>query len=372
MVMLDSGFTPRDCPVLAEKLRNVLKTMVNDFVQRHKIEVPMSCVGWIVPDPSETLAPDEVQILSKDSKFRCPDGTESNVVLGDVLVKAVEKPELRRYTDMIVCSVQGTRWFADLLAGGGYDEDKAIAIWQPSIVSHFKNADLKYSHPPDNLSENFHKNTLRVDDFLEQHQGCKFDDVIPRLQSFLLGGLRDISSVGKYSNLHDVTVYTLGYAHNETIRLAYMFCNILDGAKSGLTVLPEVIKSDTKLYHKCSPEWKECGEEKPETNEMNAQRPKGMTEFVMDAIMSHAWNHRDLQLQQVDIAFSRHHGHRDSALEKPWQDAESRLQRVKCNNEHAALTMEMELSKIRKHVEKMREEYRKSIRRSFSGLKIER
>jgi hypothetical protein len=27
-----------------------------------------------------------VQILSRDSKFRCPDGTESNVVLGDVLV----------------------------------------------------------------------------------------------------------------------------------------------------------------------------------------------------------------------------------------------------------------------------------------------
>ncbi|KAG1866468.1 RNA dependent RNA polymerase-domain-containing protein [Suillus tomentosus] len=372
MVMLDSGFTPRDCPVLAEKLRNVLKTMVDHFVQRYRIEVPMSCVGWIVPDPSGTLAPDEVQILSKDSKFLCPDGTESNVVLGDVLVKAVEKPELRRYTDVIVCSVQGTRRFADLLAGGDYDGDKAIAVWQPSIVSHFKNADLKYSHPPDNLSENFHKNTLRVDDFLEQHQGCKFDDVIPRLQSFLLGGLRDISSVGKYSNLHDVAVYTLGYAHNETVRLAYMFCNILDGAKSGLTVLPEVMKSDTKLYHKRSPEWKECGEEKPETNEMNAQRPKGMKEFVMDAIMSHARNHRDLKLQQVDSAFSRHHGHRDSSLEKPWQDAESRLQRVKCNNEHAALTMEMELSKIRKHVEKMREEYRKSIRRSFSGLKIER
>ncbi|KAG2159731.1 RNA dependent RNA polymerase-domain-containing protein [Suillus bovinus] len=365
MVMLDSGFTPRDCPVLADKLRHVLKTMVDNFVQRYKIEVPMSCIGWIVPDPSGTLAPDEVQILSKDSKFLCPDGTESNVVLGDVLltrhpcklptdsqkVRAVEKPELRRYTDVIVCSVQGTRRFADLLAGGDYDGDKAIAIWQPSIVSHFKNADLKYSHPPDDLSENFHKNTLR---------------------SFLLGGLRDISSVGKYSNLHDVAVYTLGYAHKETIRLAYMFCNILDGAKSGLTVLPEVMKSDTKLYHKRSPEWKECGEVIPETNEINAQRPRGMAEFVMDAIMSHARNHRDLKLQQVDSAFSKHHCHRDSSLEKPWQDAQSRVRRVKDSNEHAALTMEMELSKIREHVEKMREEHRKNVRRSFTGLKIER
>ncbi|KAG2369444.1 RNA dependent RNA polymerase-domain-containing protein [Suillus spraguei] len=379
MVMLDSGFTPRDCPVLADKLRHVLKTMVDNFVQRYKIEVPMSCMGWIVPDPSGTLAPDEVQILSKDSKFRCPDGTESNVVLGDVLlarhpcklptdtqkVRAVEKPELRRYTDVIVCSVQGTRRFADLLAGGDYDGDKAIAVWQPSIVSHFNNADLKYSHPPDNLFENFHKNTLRVDDFLEQHQGSNLDDLIPQLQSFLLGGLRDISSVGKYSNLHDVAVYTLGYAHKETIRLAYMFCNILDGAKSGLTVLPEVIKSDTKLHHKRSPEWKECGEEKPETNEINAQRPRGMTEFVMDAIMSHARKYRDLKLQQVDSAFSKHHSQRDSSLEKPWQDAQS-------SNERAALTMEMELSEIREQVEKLREQHKKSIRPSFSGLKIER
>ncbi|KAG1757697.1 RNA dependent RNA polymerase-domain-containing protein [Suillus lakei] len=386
MVMLDSGFTPRDCPVLADKLRHVLKMMVDKFVQRYKIEVPMSCVGWIVPDPSGTLAPDEVQILSKDSKFRCHDGTESNVVLGDVLltrhpcklptdtqkVRAVEKPELRHYTDVIVCSVQGTRRFADLLAGGDYDGDKAIAVWQPSIVSHFNNADLKYSHPPDNLSENFHKNTLRVDEFLEQHQGSKLVDLIPRLQSFLLGGLRDISSVGKYSNLHDVAVYTLGYAHNETIRLAYMFCNILDGAKSGLTVLPEVIRSDTKLYHKRSPEWKECGEEKPETNEINAQRPRGMTEFVMDAIMSHARNHRNLKLQQVDSAFSKHHGHRDSSLEKPWQDAESRVRRVKYSNDDAALTMQTELSKIREHVEKLREEHKNRIRRSFSDLKIER
>jgi hypothetical protein len=35
-------------------------------------------------------------------------------------VRAVENPELRNHTDMpvIVCSVQGTRRFADLLAGG--------------------------------------------------------------------------------------------------------------------------------------------------------------------------------------------------------------------------------------------------------------
>lgn len=49
MVMLDAGFTPRDCQVLADKLRNILKTSVNNYVKRYRIGVPMSCTAWIVP-----------------------------------------------------------------------------------------------------------------------------------------------------------------------------------------------------------------------------------------------------------------------------------------------------------------------------------
>ncbi|OAX44361.1 hypothetical protein K503DRAFT_846492 [Rhizopogon vinicolor AM-OR11-026] len=386
MVLLDAGFTPHDCRFLVDKLRNILRTSVDNYVHRYKIEVPMSCIAWIVPDPYGILAHDEVQILSRDSKFRCPDGTESNVVLGDVLltrypcklptdaqkVRAVEKSELRHYTDVIVCSVQGTRRFADLLAGGDYDGDKAIAIWQPSIVSHFKNANLQYSHPPDNLFESFHKNTLRVDEFLQQCQRSKLDDLIPQLQSFLLGGLRAIS-VGKYSNLHDIAVYIKGYAHEETIRLAYMFSSILDGTKSGLTVLPEVIKHDTQCYHKRSPEWKEMiGEDsRQEINEVNAERPRSMNEFVMDAILKHARKHRDTKMKQVDSAIAKIHEVKDPSLMKPWHDAESRARRVKDSNGDAAVIMEAELSKIRKHVKKMREEHKKRISPNFTGLKIQ-
>lgn len=49
MVMLDAGFTPRDCRVLADKLHHILKTSVNNYVHRYRIEVPMSCMAWIVP-----------------------------------------------------------------------------------------------------------------------------------------------------------------------------------------------------------------------------------------------------------------------------------------------------------------------------------
>lgn len=49
MVLLDSGFTPTDCPVLADKLKQVLNTAINRYITRYKIDVPMSCGAFVVP-----------------------------------------------------------------------------------------------------------------------------------------------------------------------------------------------------------------------------------------------------------------------------------------------------------------------------------
>lgn len=48
------------------------------------------------------------------------------------------------------------------------------------------------------------------------------EDQIWQLQNALLGAVRTDSVVGKYSTYHDIAIYTLGYKHPETIRLAYM------------------------------------------------------------------------------------------------------------------------------------------------------
>lgn len=49
MYLLDSGFKPRELPVLAEKLKKVLTTAIHHYVIRYKIEVPKSCHAWIMP-----------------------------------------------------------------------------------------------------------------------------------------------------------------------------------------------------------------------------------------------------------------------------------------------------------------------------------
>lgn len=55
MVLLDSGFTPKTCPVLAEKLKQVVNTAIKRSVVRYKIHVPMSCEAFIIPGADSSL-----------------------------------------------------------------------------------------------------------------------------------------------------------------------------------------------------------------------------------------------------------------------------------------------------------------------------
>jgi RNA-dependent RNA polymerase len=49
MVLLDSGFTPRDSIILREKLHAVVKKSIDSYVLRYRFDVPMSCSALIVP-----------------------------------------------------------------------------------------------------------------------------------------------------------------------------------------------------------------------------------------------------------------------------------------------------------------------------------
>lgn len=49
MVLLDSGFTPLNCAVLRDKLKQVVMRTIRTYVLRYRIEVPMSCSAFVVP-----------------------------------------------------------------------------------------------------------------------------------------------------------------------------------------------------------------------------------------------------------------------------------------------------------------------------------
>lgn len=108
---------------------------------------------------------------------------------------------------------------------GDYDGDKGLLIYDPLLVGPFKNADSKYADPPADINDNFKEKTNleTVAEFLcRRPPSCSSKTVVRDLQHYLLGGLRDTSVVGKYSNMHEVSAYIKGYFHKDTIRLAYL------------------------------------------------------------------------------------------------------------------------------------------------------
>ncbi|KAH7912600.1 RNA dependent RNA polymerase-domain-containing protein [Hygrophoropsis aurantiaca] len=392
MAFLDAGFSPQSCPVLADKIRHIIRTSAENYVQRHRLQVPMSLVAWIVPDPTGLLAPDEIYISSRECKLLNADGTQTNIILGDVLltrhpcklptdtqkVKAVEKRELRQYTDVIICPTQGMRRFADLLAGGDYDGDKAIAIWDPNIVQHFTNADLKYSTPaPDFLKDNFVKESLSAHTFWEENKHKHSELLLPLVQKFLLGGLRDTSLVGKYSNFHDLAIYLKGYNHSETIRLAYMFCHVLDASKTGLVVLPNILAKDSKNYQRRAPAWKETPAERDKqttSNTVNPHRPRDLHNFVMDKIFDSAEAYRDIKLKRMSDVFAEKASEaRDVALVKPWEDVLARARKIRDARHFESSIIDKEIELIRSHVKNMRKAHSDKVGHAhqFTNHKIE-
>lgn len=79
-------------------------------------------------------------------------------------VRAVYKPELRMYRDVIIFSSKGSCSLAHKLSGGDYDGDKAWICWEPSIVDPFENATVPPPVEPNDFG--IIKDNLKVSDIL--------------------------------------------------------------------------------------------------------------------------------------------------------------------------------------------------------------
>lgn len=97
-------------------------------------------------------------------------------------------------------------------------------FYDPALVQAFTNADEKYSYEPESVAKCFKQHTETVGDVLRRTEGKPPVDQMREYQTFLLGAIQDTSIVGIYSSFHDVAAYTLGYDHEDTVRLVYMFC----------------------------------------------------------------------------------------------------------------------------------------------------
>jgi hypothetical protein len=49
MVLLDSGFTPQECPILREKLKQVVTTKVKSRTQNYRYDIELSTTAFVIP-----------------------------------------------------------------------------------------------------------------------------------------------------------------------------------------------------------------------------------------------------------------------------------------------------------------------------------
>ncbi|KAI0737583.1 RNA dependent RNA polymerase-domain-containing protein, partial [Daedaleopsis nitida] len=410
MALLDSGFRPDTCNVLRAKLAEVARKAVRTFTTRYRFAVPMSCSAFIVPDPYGVLQPGQIHVKSSQRKLPDQKGGITDTITGEVLVtrhpckvpsdvqkvEAVEHPRLSHYVDVIVVSTKSAFYngesldchLASLTGGGDYDGDTMEVFWDPTIVKDFVVPDPRvFGKEPPKVQASLLKNAETVGDFIARLPAESTDEFeIYSLQRYLLGALQDKSLVGLYSTWWENSTYHNGYDHPDTVFLAYMFCAILDGSKTGVTVKPEVHREhcSNRVWQSRCPKWKETAEArehlaKPNENNLNLNlnltRQPSLPPFVMDHLRFMIIEKKcQEEYKRIEQRLSDERLDEDKDLSRPWYDACERaaLQEQK----QGVCFMQEDLEVIRKHVEEVFDDHKKKLGqgqgKAFTDLRIEK
>ncbi|KAF8684547.1 RNA-dependent RNA polymerase [Rhizoctonia solani] len=254
--LLQSGFDLKFTP-LFNRIESIQKMILFGMDGKCHLHIPNSAQGFIIPDPLGILDVGEV-FCGFGRPVRDNSGTDISTVLGPVLVSrnpcilpsdmrkviAVECPELwaAGYTDVIVFSVKGERSLASMLAGGDYDGDTAILIWEEALVNQFTNSATHFADV--DVSDHFVSNPKRM----EEIPPDDFRSVLNALLAPLMP-----NQVGMYGNWHMTAAKVLGLDDPETVRLGNVFTTCLDGVKTGLTILPQFLQKDSRKWNNVDP-----------------------------------------------------------------------------------------------------------------------
>ncbi|THH27948.1 hypothetical protein EUX98_g6245 [Antrodiella citrinella] len=374
--LLDSGFSPSASPILAMKLCEVARKAVASCTSKFKVEVNQSCIAFCIPDPCDVLEPGEVYIRSSSRNLFDQDNIPTDTVVGDVLLtrhpckvasdvqkaRAVFKAELLHYVDVIVVSTKGhmvngtvlDRHLLSMTGGGDYDGDLLSAYWAPNLVNGFVEADPALANKPPGLDTYLIKPLETVAEFQERVSALEEGSQISQLQRYLLSSLTNPEVVGRINKFWENAVYTLSYSDPETIKLAYLFCEALDGSKTGVTVNQQYLNELQKKYSQ-TPRWKEkAGSQSDTSNLPELVRPKDLGPFVMDELraqMKKIAGEQHIRIDKNDPAKGKHN--RDQDLIAPFKEAEKRANSLS-ESVHSSVWLEA-LEQIKCHVKTTRD-----------------
>ncbi|KAI0673977.1 RNA dependent RNA polymerase-domain-containing protein [Trametes maxima] len=372
--LLQAGFHPLKLPLLYDKLKTIINKAIEDVVRDFHVTVPLSAEAFIVPDPHGVLKENEIHFKSsKDLKSSLED-SHPKMLLGEVLVyrnpcrlpsdiqkvTAVYHESLSDYVDVIVLPTKGPCSFASMLAGGDYDGDVCVCIYDPNIVNRFRN--LPPTKQPDNFIIDNFQDQGKIDQVaavaaeLSRMEGDP-DERRKKLQGILLSDIT-LPPVGAYSVFHENAAYSYGYDAQETVRNAFMFNTILDSRKSGLRVQDEVFRRDKKQYDRKRPECLQGSRSADPTSNVVGlrSRPHSLGRFILDELMEAGKEMRDTHLARYDqLSPDKMLGNRDPDLRGPYEAALPLMKNP---------LFQKDLAAIRAHVEKHIEMWQKLARES--------
>ena len=238
---VEHGFEPKTCRYLKDQLLKAIRAYCDRLEDKVDVEVGQSTYVFMLADPLGVLEEGQVHICFSGSFHDRKSGFDEAMLHDrDCLVarlpahlpsdiqkvRAVFKPELRMYRDVIVFPSKGAISLAEMLSGGDYDGDKAWVCWEPSIVDPFTNATL--SVRPSIESFGITKDPTKTKDLLSDR----------RLSSaFIQHGFNfnlQFSMLGSCTHYYEAYCYkTKCIDSPEAIELAHLLGLLVDSAKGG-------------------------------------------------------------------------------------------------------------------------------------------
>lgn len=280
ILLLESGFTPQDCPILHERLGSCLERNLDRYIEKMQIRVPLSTYLYCIPDPYGILAPDEVHVGFSETWTDSVSGFSDTILDGiDVLIgrlpallpsdiqrrKAAWKKELRHFKDVVVFSTQGDVPLADMLSGGDYDGDMPWLCWHPSLVDAFTNAGVPEDRPSEEQCGLEKKSVPLSKIFTIQGQSdfaAEVDQFFGNCFEFNL----NMSFLGVATLEHEKVTYDkASLSCQEAIRLATLASYLVDSSKQGLLL------TETN-WHRFRGQVSKRGRQPPAYKDVNSER----------------------------------------------------------------------------------------------------
>ncbi|KAJ5317803.1 hypothetical protein PENANT_c004G02203 [Penicillium antarcticum] len=311
----EAGFEPQTFYPLRVKIRKYLKWLLERQLEELKIHVPLSTYAYCIADPYGVLNAGEVH-FGFSNNWRDPQGQfEDNLLEGvDVLVgrlpahypsdiqrrKAVWKPELRHFKDVIVFPTKGDIPLAHMLSGGDYDGDTPWVCWDPMIV------------------QNFHNSPLPSQEFPAEHYGLSKESVqMAELEStddFLESSFvfnLTMSNLGRCTVEHEKLAYDESIDSRKAKELACLLSYLVDGRKGGVHLSEQAWQEYRKTI---SPKQRALPAYR---NSERKSNPSNIVDYLKFEVAD-----RELRtiLSRLNDAFpeSKIHNDRDEDLTRPW------------------------------------------------------